>query len=317
MTPAGLRIIRAIATHVTVSAEGRLLVAMGQAVLLAEGIDPPDGTHDSGKTKKEADPESRKARNARDYRARKHSKLNGHASPPSSPPRGDASPESGDAPVTIGDASPVTPVTGGDAPPPHAPREIQKAIPSLSVISNSERGSETRVRVMNPGDASPVTVTVTGGDAAVTRITNASADGAFGMSVTAWAEGVRSVTGKPFLAPYGGSSELQKLVGAIVLHCPNVDDRVAWARGQGAAFASTNKGKLSAHSFVDWLNSPRSPVVADTPDRYNSATQIAERRQRDEEWKVRERDKVTGPQAVSFATAALAAISGPKKAGRR
>jgi hypothetical protein len=88
------------------------------------------------------------------------------------------------------------------------------------------------------------------------RRVNAAADGAFGLAVTAWADGIRSVTGKPFTLPAGGSAELSKLVGAMHSHCPDPGQRVDWSRAQGADFARSNRGKLSAHSFVDWLNTP-------------------------------------------------------------
>lgn len=90
-------------------------------------------------------------------------------------------------------------------------------------------------------------------------VVNEMADGAFGGAVAAWADGIRSVTGKPFLAPRGATVEVTKLVDAIAAHCPDREARIDWARATGAAFARTNRGKLSAHSFVDWLNSPAEP----------------------------------------------------------
>jgi hypothetical protein len=85
---------------------------------------------------------------------------------------------------------------------------------------------------------------------------NAMADGVFGMAVANWADGIKSVTGKPFTLPKGGSAELAKLVQAMLDHCPDSSAREQWAFRKGADFARTNKGKLSAHSFADWLNSP-------------------------------------------------------------
>lgn len=97
-----------------------------------------------------------------------------------------------------------------------------------------------------------------------TRATNATADGAFGLAVAAFADGVRSVTGVPFAPPRAGA-ELQKLVGAIVAHCPNVAERVDWSGEAGAAYARAYRGqRIHTHGFVDWLNSGR---VAPAPTR--------------------------------------------------
>ena len=85
---------------------------------------------------------------------------------------------------------------------------------------------------------------------------NATGDGVWGMGVSNWVDGIRSVTGKPFTAPRGGSAELAKLIDAMLDHCPDASAREQWAFRKGADFARTNKGKLSAHSFADWLNSP-------------------------------------------------------------
>lgn len=92
------------------------------------------------------------------------------------------------------------------------------------------------------------------------RPKNATADGCFGAAVSAWAEGIKSVTGKTFVPPLGGSTELAKLVNGIVAHCPEIAKREMWAREQGKRFAETSKRELSAHSFLDWLNSPSTPA---------------------------------------------------------
>jgi len=88
------------------------------------------------------------------------------------------------------------------------------------------------------------------------RATNATDDGCLGMAVSAWVAGITSVTDKPFAEPRPGSAELDKLIGGMRVHCPELSEREDWARERGAEFARTNRGKLSAHSFVDWLNSP-------------------------------------------------------------
>jgi hypothetical protein len=92
-----------------------------------------------------------------------------------------------------------------------------------------------------------------------TRIRSSQADGCMGMSVDAWADGMRSVTGKPFAKPAPGSGELHKLVMALVAHCPDVEARVDYARSKAAAFASSGARSLNAHAFVDWLNSGERP----------------------------------------------------------
>lgn len=110
------------------------------------------------------------------------------------------------------------------------------------------------------------------------RPANAAADGVWGMSVTAWAEGIRASTGKPCMPPRGGSAELAKLVEALVFFCPDESKRIEWARDQAKAFASTNKGKLNAHSFVDWLNSP--PPKQSPPARTTALQQAPANRPR-------------------------------------
>jgi hypothetical protein len=89
-----------------------------------------------------------------------------------------------------------------------------------------------------------------------TGVVNASADGAFGMAVNSWADGIRSVTGKPFVPPRGG--ELGKLLDAFDAHAPAGADRIEWAREAGGAYARARAGEmLNVHRFMDWLNSDR------------------------------------------------------------
>jgi hypothetical protein len=141
-----------------------------------------------------------------------------------------------------------------------------------------------------------------------TQVTNITADGAFGQAVTAWADGIREVTGKPFALPRGGSAELSKLVGAMAAHCPEVALRVDWARSQGQVFARQNRGKLSAHSFVDWLNSPpppeiqRGPPPVGTPAVVETAEQHRERQRRaDDEFRQLKRAAAPAPVGALFA----------------
>jgi len=89
-----------------------------------------------------------------------------------------------------------------------------------------------------------------------TGVVNASADGAFGLAVSAWADGIRSVTGRHFVVPKG--TELSKLIDAFDGHAPATGDRVEWARESGGAFARARAGDLlNVHRYLDWLNSDR------------------------------------------------------------
>lgn len=132
------------------------------------------------------------------------------------------------------------------------------------------------------------------------RIRNATDDGAFGLSVDAWAEGVRSATRNPFVLPRGGSSELSKLVEAILAFAGTAD-RVGWARDAGAAYAKARAGeKLNAHGFLDWLNSGRPDRGAragpqDVPNPHEGATVVAERRRRDAEFDEARRNAAPPP----------------------
>ncbi len=141
-----------------------------------------------------------------------------------------------------------------------------------------------------------VTGSVTAPAAGNARPTNVTADGCYGAAISAWVEGIKAVTRKPFTAPRGGSAELAKLVDAMAEHCPEIPKREAWARDQGRRFAETAKGRLSAHSFVDWLNSPP-PDAAKPPPLPPSETPAAkaERRRRDQEFDEAARNAVPPP----------------------
>ena len=91
-------------------------------------------------------------------------------------------------------------------------------------------------------------------------MTNPTDDGCFGVSVSAWADGVRSVTGRPHTLPPRGA-ELAKLVAAICTHCPDAGGREDWARAKAAAWAASAANK-TIHAFVDWLNNGEQAPVA-------------------------------------------------------
>lgn len=83
---------------------------------------------------------------------------------------------------------------------------------------------------------------------------NATADGAFGMSVEAWCEGIALATGVPCSRPSVGA--VRTLVGAINEHVPVGADVVVWAKGTAKQYAEANAGRtLSPFGFCDWLTS--------------------------------------------------------------
>jgi hypothetical protein len=179
----------------------------------------------------------------------------------------------------------------------HSPKQNDSGVPSESMaesvrtrwqndspipipipIHKSERESAREAPPLESLESERQSETVT--CAPVTKL-NAAADGAFGGAITAWAEGIRLVTGKPFTTPAGQSTEMTKLVMAMRAHCPDVSVRVEWARDAGAAFAKEHRGKLSTHTFVDWLNSPRESAVrmktvADTKPKPMSDERVTE-----------------------------------------
>jgi hypothetical protein len=85
---------------------------------------------------------------------------------------------------------------------------------------------------------------------------NPTRDGSFGMTVSAWADGVRLETGSPCTTPFGAGS--RSILEAIAVHCPQGTDPIAWSRDTARAFVRANVGgKLTPFAFVDWLNSKR------------------------------------------------------------
>ena len=94
-------------------------------------------------------------------------------------------------------------------------------------------------------------------EATAARPRNATADGAFGMAVSAWADGIAEVTGVKCSLPRNGSAELVKLLDAFAAHQTS-GESVSWARETAAAFARAQAGtRLNAFAFADWLNSGR------------------------------------------------------------
>jgi hypothetical protein len=83
---------------------------------------------------------------------------------------------------------------------------------------------------------------------------NATADGAFGMLVTAWAEGIRSVTGVEYRPPRGKAAA--ELSDVLRVRCAGCEDPCEGARTLGAEYARANAGAvLSPFKFGDWLGS--------------------------------------------------------------
>ncbi len=83
-------------------------------------------------------------------------------------------------------------------------------------------------------------------------------DGTGGEAFSAWCDGVRSVTGQPFLRPAG--TALHRVVGAIVSFGPEPDKRAEWAREMGAAWARKrveDGREINPYNFADWLNTPK------------------------------------------------------------
>lgn len=89
-------------------------------------------------------------------------------------------------------------------------------------------------------------------------VRNATDDGANGMSVGMWCEGIRSVTGKTYPMPTHGLQTM--LVGCFVAQ--NWGGEIGEsARAAGAAYAIAHAGRtLSPHGYVAWEGSGRPSV---------------------------------------------------------
>lgn len=87
-------------------------------------------------------------------------------------------------------------------------------------------------------------------------VRNPTDDGAFGMAISAWAEGISLETGVPCQPPIGGP--LRQLVAASNAHRPVTADPVTWARETAQEYARAHRGReLSVFAFVRWLESGR------------------------------------------------------------
>lgn len=249
MTPAAMRAL----TLALSKADGEVR-ALIEIAIEADATPTPDP------------PRSRKAKNQKAYRDRKE----GRESQPSLPGV-TAGVTAGVTESGNGNGNGVTGIVTAALPfaLPGLARVPESKI-SLYFPENRERegGSETRAGADGVTAALPlplpaalprVTASVTGPVTALDRPTNLMADGCFGNAVAAWAQGIGAVTGKPFAVPRGGTGELAKLIDGLTTHCPEIAKREAFARERGEAFARAYRGKLSAHSFVDWLNSPEAP----------------------------------------------------------
>lgn len=237
MTPAGLRLGRWLARRPGDVGE------VARALLEAEGEtfgeDPPPAPPSSPAGR--SDPAKSPAQRAADYRARRSGSVTESVTESVT----NVTERHGRhvTPNVTRDGQNVTPAPLSSSPP--AP-ETSEFSGSSFEIPEGTRASVTPL----------VTSRVT---APVTRHAsrNVTDDGCFGIGVQAWAEGVSSVTGKPFLLPAPRSAEMGKLIDALVASEADVGKRVEWARDAAQRFAKECAGrKLNVHAFVDWLNSP-------------------------------------------------------------
>ena len=88
------------------------------------------------------------------------------------------------------------------------------------------------------------------------KIRNASDDGAFGMTVGAWCEGIASVTGTPCTTPLHGP--MRQLIECQSKHRPAGEDPVEWSRKSAAEFARAFAGRaLTTFGYVAWIDSDK------------------------------------------------------------
>lgn len=143
----------------------------------------------------------------------------------------------------------------------HATENVASVSPlvlsPLSPISAETEIKEEKTQRENTRDATPMQRAATAtGTATGTRdaTPNATRDGACGMAVSAWCEGIKSVTGVVFIPPTG--SPLRQLLESFKAHRPEGAEVVAWARDTAAEYARARKGQqLSAAWFAEWLGS--------------------------------------------------------------
>jgi len=130
----------------------------------------------------------------------------------------------------------------------------------LSDLGNA-RGDRHTERHAVTRDMSRLSVTGVSQVADLSRssVPNVTDDGAFGMAVAAWCEGVSQVTGVPCTRPTFG--ELRALLSAIAAHRPPSDtDIVEWARSKAKAWVkAAAPSTVNALKFKDWLDGGEKP----------------------------------------------------------
>lgn len=148
--------------------------------------------------------------------------------------------------------------------PPHVRADMARTIDGheggegggvISDLENRERDHTHTVGVQGEGpmDVHADIVRTARGHVETTR------DGAFGMSVDAWCDGVRLATGQPCTRPL--PRVVAMLADALSKHCPEGIEIVDWSRDRARHWASGRKGReLSPFPFVAWLNSGSPPA---------------------------------------------------------
>jgi hypothetical protein len=113
-------------------------------------------------------------------------------------------------------------------------------------------GSTSQVRL-----SEPPTDSETGLRAAPRTFAEATDDGLSTLGVANWCAGIRSVTGASFFPEPTGPQRLT-LVACLRSQLPAGAEAVAWAHGEGAAYARANAGgRLAAPWYAEWVGSGR------------------------------------------------------------
>ena len=88
---------------------------------------------------------------------------------------------------------------------------------------------------------------------------NAMDDGCFGMTISAWCDGIRIATGHPCTPPVQGA--VRQLVHCLGAHRPTpCPDPVDWARTVAGEYVRMNPAsQWSAFGFVRWMDAGRPP----------------------------------------------------------
>lgn len=161
-----------------------------------------------------------------------------------------------------------------------SPGHVPADVPGTTSLSNSPSSSlseeiENKTETENREDAREsrpvpalVPVDVPASVPGTMSRSNGTYDGAAGMLVTSWAEGIRSVTGADFPPPRGRAGghlgeALRKLTDGAADVC-------VVAKTIGADYARANTGRtLSPFNFTDWVGSGKpdraSGVIARAP----------------------------------------------------